>query len=71
MTPAKLTDDQIVECIITELRVVRELPGHLQRRQSLEVLAKYRRVLPHLVAMAEMTVNQDGPDWTVKRTSAL
>lgn len=58
------SDNQIVECIATEMRLVREIPNHCQHAESIALLAKFQRDLPHLYAMAEITVRRDGPKWT-------
>ena len=49
-----MKDDQIVECIITELLLTQEVPLHDRHTQSVEILKRYQDAVPHLYAMAEI-----------------
>ena len=53
MNLSELSDDDLLACIKTEMRLVRELPNHCDHKESLAILECYRQEFPALYRRAQ------------------
>jgi hypothetical protein len=49
----KFTDSEIIDFIFTDMRLLHELPNHVQTEQTKAILAGYQTGFPDLYAEAE------------------
>lgn len=48
-----MTDEYVIGCIFTDMRLLQELPNHIQAAETKGILADYREKVPDLHAEAE------------------